>query len=133
MKRELLSEREQVAGLTFSNKQVASAQQRAEEELERMRQRSAQELGQVQANKGELWQTLMQTRNEAAKEADALREQLAKVTERADAAESRRDVLESERALWTADTSLTSQRVRGGRCCPPRGSGRSRWWCAPRA
>jgi chromosome segregation ATPase len=112
LKRELMNEREQVASLTFSHKQAAAAQQRAEEELERLKHRSAQELVQVQANKGELWQTLMQTRNEAAKETDALREQLAKLTERADAAETSRDVLESEKALWTADTSVSSQRVR---------------------
>jgi chromosome segregation ATPase len=112
LKRELMNEREQVVSLTFSHKQAASAQQRAEEELERLKHRSAQELVQVQANKGELWQTLMQTRNESAKETDQLREQLVKLTERADAAESRRDVLESEKALWTADTSVSTQRVR---------------------
>ena len=58
MKRELQSERQQAALLACNLRQAVTAQQRSEDELKRLKQRSEQELVQVQANKGEIWRTL---------------------------------------------------------------------------
>lgn len=90
-KRELLEERSKSKALQVAEKSSKAAAERAEGELRSLRERTAEQLSDANANKGELWKQMMQTKDLADKERKGLADKLTDAQSALEAANARCD------------------------------------------
>lgn len=76
LKRDLLEERCKATQLQASEKASKAAAERAESELASLREGTAKQLSDANANKGELWKQMMHHKDQADKERKGLFDQL---------------------------------------------------------
>jgi hypothetical protein len=111
-KRDLLEERSKSQKLLAADKASKVAAERAEAELRKLRERTAEQLTDANNNKGELWKQMMQTKEQADRERKGLVEQLDDAKAALEAANARCDNEKSRSSMLQFDMEKMKKNVR---------------------